>query len=134
MPRGRFLQEFEDAAVALTGSGQVSEPVRTRVGYHIILLTSRVPAKVTEFEEVRDELELRYEIKNRERWRLRRAEAAQDMSGRELNVEALRLIMPLDRLSARRVFEQAEREAEQARLEAEQAQLEAEQEAAATGD
>jgi peptidyl-prolyl cis-trans isomerase D len=39
-PRGRFVAEFEDAAFALR-AGQVSEPVRTQFGWHLIQATER---------------------------------------------------------------------------------------------
>lgn len=39
-PRGRFVSEFEDAAFALR-AGQVSEPVRTQFGWHLIQATER---------------------------------------------------------------------------------------------
>jgi peptidyl-prolyl cis-trans isomerase D len=40
VPRGTFVKEFEDAALALR-PGQVSQPVLTQFGYHIIRLESR---------------------------------------------------------------------------------------------
>jgi peptidyl-prolyl cis-trans isomerase D len=39
-PRGRFVAEFENAAFALR-AGQVSEPVRTQFGWHLIQATER---------------------------------------------------------------------------------------------
>jgi peptidyl-prolyl cis-trans isomerase C len=42
-PRGRMLPEFEATAFALA-PGAVSEPVRTAVGWHLILLENRVEA------------------------------------------------------------------------------------------
>lgn len=50
---GRFLPDFEAAAFALP-VGQVSDPVETSVGYHLILVTERRPLA---FEEVRAQLE-----------------------------------------------------------------------------
>lgn len=38
---GRMVREFEDAAFALTTKGQVSEPVKTAFGWHIIRLNDR---------------------------------------------------------------------------------------------
>lgn len=38
---GRMVREFEDAAFALTTKGQVSEPVQTAFGWHIIRLNDR---------------------------------------------------------------------------------------------
>jgi len=46
---------FTEAAEALS-SGQVSEPVKTSFGYHLIQLTELVPAKLKPFDEVKQEL------------------------------------------------------------------------------
>lgn len=50
--RGEFVPEFERAAFALP-TGEVSEPVRTQFGYHLILVTDR---QVSPLEEVRERL------------------------------------------------------------------------------
>jgi peptidyl-prolyl cis-trans isomerase C len=42
-PRGRMLPEFDKAAFALA-PGEVSEPVRTAVGWHLIYLQNRLEA------------------------------------------------------------------------------------------
>jgi peptidyl-prolyl cis-trans isomerase C len=53
--RGRTVAEFEEAAFAL-GVGEISPPVRTQFGYHVIKVTERTPAHVKAFDEVRDEV------------------------------------------------------------------------------
>ena len=50
--RGRMVKPFEDAVFALQ-PGEVSEPVKTRFGYHIIKLMEKIPAKQQPFEEVK---------------------------------------------------------------------------------
>lgn len=47
---------FEEAAFSLTEVGQVSEPVETSFGLHLIKLVSFMPAVVSEFDEVRDQI------------------------------------------------------------------------------
>lgn len=57
VPRGRFLPEFERATFALK-VGQVSEPVRTQVGYHLIQALER---RSKTFEQTKSEIQSRLE-------------------------------------------------------------------------
>ncbi|MEZ4756827.1 MAG: peptidylprolyl isomerase [Flavobacteriales bacterium] len=51
---GKMIEEFEDAAFALPSNGAVSEPVRSRFGWHIIKRLDYTPP--TSFEAARNEL------------------------------------------------------------------------------
>jgi peptidyl-prolyl cis-trans isomerase D len=53
--KGVMDPAFEQAAFALA-EGQVSDPVRSSFGYHLIQVTRIIPEKVKPFEEVRDQL------------------------------------------------------------------------------
>jgi len=50
--KGRMVPEFEQAAYALK-PGELSEPVKTQFGWHLIQLHDRVAPKVTPFEEIK---------------------------------------------------------------------------------
>lgn len=52
---GRMVPEFEEAVIAMR-SGEVSDPVQTQFGWHVILLNERRKTAAPEFEEVREEL------------------------------------------------------------------------------
>jgi len=52
---GSMLGAFEDAAFALESKGDISEPVRTRFGWHILKLEDKKP--VDSLEKLRPELE-----------------------------------------------------------------------------
>ena len=54
--KGSMVPEFEAAAFALTKPGQLSEPVKSQFGYHVIELLERIPARRQTFEDVRAEL------------------------------------------------------------------------------
>ena len=54
--KGSMVPEFEAAAFALTKPGQLSEPVKSQFGYHVIELLERIPARRQTFEDVRAKL------------------------------------------------------------------------------
>lgn len=53
--KGRMVPEFEEAVLAMR-SGEVSGPVETQFGWHVILLNERRKTAAPEFEDVREEL------------------------------------------------------------------------------
>ncbi|MBQ7196358.1 MAG: peptidylprolyl isomerase [Synergistaceae bacterium] len=56
-PRGVMVKEFEEAAFALKEPGEVSEPVKSQFGWHIIKLGERIPESVMPFEQVKAHIE-----------------------------------------------------------------------------
>lgn len=53
---GSMVEPFEEALFALDSEGAVTDPVRTRFGFHLIKLTEYEPAEVKPLEEVREQL------------------------------------------------------------------------------
>jgi len=55
-PRGRMVKEFEDIAFKMK-AGEISKPVKTQFGYHIIKLIDHKDGSQRPFEEVRESIE-----------------------------------------------------------------------------
>ena len=55
--RGQMVPEFEQTAFSLP-IGQISDPVKTQYGYHILKINEKRPAGYKPFEEVRGQLEM----------------------------------------------------------------------------
>lgn len=53
-PKGTLLPEYEAAAFKLTKVGQVTGPVKSQFGYHIIRLEGAKPPAFVSFDEVKD--------------------------------------------------------------------------------
>ena len=53
-PKGTLIPEYEAAAFALTKVGQVSRPVKTQLGYHIIKLEGTRTGTYVPFQEVKE--------------------------------------------------------------------------------
>ena len=55
-PKGRMVKPFDDAAFSLE-IGEISEPVKSQFGYHVIEVTKKTPASEQTFEEARATIE-----------------------------------------------------------------------------
>jgi len=53
---GAMDQTFADAAFAIEKAGQITKPVKTQFGYHIIKLIEKTPEEVTPIDKVKDRL------------------------------------------------------------------------------
>lgn len=54
--KGQMVKEFEEAAFS-TKAGEVSGPIRTQFGYHIILVEEKTGPKTQVFDDVRGQIE-----------------------------------------------------------------------------
>ena len=52
-PKGVMVPEFEKAAFELKEPGEISAPVKSQFGYHIIKLEEHIPASPSPFEQVK---------------------------------------------------------------------------------
>lgn len=75
--RGRMVPEFEEAVFSLN-PGEVSEPVRSQFGYHVIRLEDRRPGDVRSLDQVRDTIRMRLAQGLQEAEGTRRAQALRE--------------------------------------------------------
>jgi peptidyl-prolyl cis-trans isomerase C len=55
MQRGEMVKPFEDASFAMQTEGEISEPVETNYGFHIIRFNKRYPPRLRKYEDVQVE-------------------------------------------------------------------------------
>lgn len=56
VPRGRMVKEFENAAFSLK-IGEISDPVKSSYGYHVMETTKKTPGSTTSLEDAREGIE-----------------------------------------------------------------------------
>lgn len=54
--KATYVGDFADAANALTTPGEISPVIKTRFGYHILILVSRTSDRQRSFDEVKDQM------------------------------------------------------------------------------
>lgn len=57
--RGRMVKEFEETAFSLQADGDISEPIKTRFGWHIILRSSREDGVVQPYDQVKSQIKVK---------------------------------------------------------------------------
>ncbi len=82
--RGQMVPEFEEAAFALE-PGQVSAPVKTQFGWHIIRQNSRAEAKPASYNEVRESIQ-------------QKLAAERQQAAYRSKVNQLKIVYPVDKL------------------------------------
>jgi len=78
MRKGQMVRSFEKAAFALENDGDISEPVETEYGYHIIRLNGRSGNELREYDSIRVAALARAEERYREEYLARYFRAALD--------------------------------------------------------
>lgn len=58
--RGELLRELEEPAFSIS-AGSITTPIKSGMGYHALLVEEKQERKVPPFEEVRDEVQVRFE-------------------------------------------------------------------------
>lgn len=71
MRKGQMVKTFERAAFALEAPGEISDPVETEYGYHLIRLDARHESELRPWEQVREEAIERARQKHMEGYRNR---------------------------------------------------------------
>ncbi len=56
--RGKMVKDFEEVAFSME-VGEISDPIETKFGSHIIMITDKKPSKIAEFDEVKESLKKR---------------------------------------------------------------------------
>ena len=62
--RGRMVPEFDRLAFS-SPPGQITEPLKTKYGYHILLVEEKTPAQEKSFDEVKKKIALKLKAKHR---------------------------------------------------------------------
>jgi len=71
MSHGQMVKPFEETAFSLQEIGEISNPVRTEFGYHLIRLDARYASRLLSYDQVKDTAEEQVRLKHLDAYRTR---------------------------------------------------------------
>lgn len=66
LPKGRLVKEVEDAAFSMK-KGEVVGPIKSKFGYHVLLLEDKKPASTSTFDETKDYIMEQLDYRNQQK-------------------------------------------------------------------
>ncbi|MDD2987863.1 MAG: peptidylprolyl isomerase [Zoogloea sp.] len=91
--KGAMVKPFEDAAFAMKNVGDVSEPISTKFGFHILRYLGREPSGYTPFEKVKEGLEKEEKSKFRSRVLNEEFERVSKVNGVQVDQDAIKELL-----------------------------------------
>lgn len=94
--KGAMVKPFEDAAFAMKNVGDVSAPIRTKFGFHVLRYLGREPGGYTPFEKVKEGLEKEEKSKFRNKVLNEEFERVSKVNGVQVDQDAIKeMIKPV---------------------------------------
>jgi len=86
--RGQMVKPFADAAFSLQ-IGEISEPVRTQFGYHVVKVVDHQQESIASFDEVKEQIVAKKKTAFENQVRVREIESIRSLEGIEVNQDAV---------------------------------------------
>lgn len=101
-PKGRMVAAFQEKAFAMNSVNEISEPVKTRFGYHLIKYQGRKDARALGFDDVKEAIITSQQAGIRKAIQDRLTTEARSIDNAKVNEDALKFFLEQQALSGKK--------------------------------